>query len=119
VKFFGAFITKNNFSLDFLKFTIRFAADMPKQTQKDKQQVHFWTDEKNAAALIAHADKNPHLGVTINEIARKDTGAVQLRYYTQGITRTELNERMIGFFLSYAERAMVEAIERMIDKQPI
>lgn len=101
--------------LDFLKFAIRFAADMTKEkATKDKQQVHFWTDEKNAAALIAHADKNPHLGVTINEIARKETGAVQLRYYTQGITRTELNERMVGFFLSYAENARMEALERMI-----
>jgi len=79
---------------------------------KDKHQVHFWTDAETAGELMRFADQSPYLGVTLTKLAETETGAVQLRYWTQGNTKTELNERMIGFFLSFSTRRQLDQLKK-------
>jgi len=81
--------------------------------QKEKHQVLFWTDAETAKSLSDFAEKSPHLGVSCLITQQKESGAVQLRYWTQGTSRTELNERMIGFFLSYAQRLKFDLLREM------
>lgn len=87
-----------------------------KHAIKEKHQILFWTDAETAASLQEFADKSPFLGVTCMITQTKENGAVQIRYYTQGTSRTELNERMIGFFLSYAQRIKMDSLKALAEK---